>query len=90
MHIAAGEFVKSAVYGGLDGLCTTLIICLSGIGSTTTANTVVAVGIASMIADGLSMGVADYLATKSDGQYMKEEEIRELAEIESDFEAEKR
>lgn len=31
-HIKAGEFVKSAVYGGLDGLITTLSIALSGLG----------------------------------------------------------
>jgi hypothetical protein len=30
-------------------------------------------GISSLIADGLSMAVADYLATKSDDEYMKAE-----------------
>lgn len=32
-HIDAGEFLKSMVYGGLDGCINTLIIILSGISS---------------------------------------------------------
>ena len=58
--------MKSAVYGGLDGLITTLNVALSGIGASTGAGVIVALGLASLIADGVSMGVADYLATKSD------------------------
>jgi hypothetical protein len=42
---------------------------------------IVALGLASLIADGISMAVADYLATKSDDEYMKAEEKRELMEI---------
>jgi VIT1/CCC1 family predicted Fe2+/Mn2+ transporter len=54
------------VYGGLDGLVTTLIIVLSGVGNKSTPDTVLALGVASMIGDGLGMAVADYLGTKSD------------------------
>jgi hypothetical protein len=54
-----------------------LSIALSGIGASTGASVIVALGISSLIADGLSMAVADYLATKSDDEYMKEEENRE-------------
>ena len=72
-HIKVGEFIKSAVYGGLDGIITVLSICLSGVGASTGANVVEALGISSLIADGLSMAVADYLATKSDDEYMKAE-----------------
>ena len=42
-----------------------------------------------MIGDGLGMGAADYLGTKSDDEYMTQEENRERKEIENDFEAEK-
>lgn len=41
-------------------------VALSGLGANTTAGTIVALGMASLIADGISMAVADYLATKSD------------------------
>jgi VIT1/CCC1 family predicted Fe2+/Mn2+ transporter len=69
-HNSVGEFIKSAVYGGLDGLCTTLIIAISAVGSKSSPSTVLALGIASMIGDGLGMAVADYLGTKSDDEYM--------------------
>ena len=42
-----------------------------------------------MLGDGLGMGAADYLGTKSDDEYMTQEENRERKEIENDFEAEK-
>ena len=45
---------------------------------------------ASLMGDAISMAVADYLATKSDDEYMKAEEARERSEIETDFEGEKR
>lgn len=88
-HNSVGEYIKSAVYGGLDGLCTTLIIAISSIGSNASPKTVLALGIASMIGDGLGMAVADYLGTKSDDEYMLQEEERERREIENDLEAEK-
>ena len=88
-HIAAGEYVKSAVFGGFDGLSTNLIIVLSGIANGSTPALILAIGLASMIGDGLGMGAADYLGTKSDDEYMTQEEERQRKEIENDFEAEK-
>ena len=88
-HINAGEYIKSAVYGGLDGLITTLSVALSGIGSGLAPGYILAFGLASLIGDAISMAVADYLATKSDDEYMKAEEVRERAEMEADYESEK-
>lgn len=84
-HSTAGEYIKSAVYGGLDGLVTTLIIVISGIGNSSSPGTILALGVASMIGDGLGMAVADYLGTKSDDEYMCQEEKRERQEIEDDL-----
>ncbi len=72
-HIKAGEYIKSAVYGGLDGIITTLCVALSGLGSSTPANVILGLGMSSLIGDAIAMGVADYLATKSDAEYMKSE-----------------
>ena len=58
------------MYGGLDGLCTTLIIVIGTVSSNGSPSTVLALGIASMIGDGLGMAAADYLGTKSDDEYM--------------------
>lgn len=72
-------------------MITTLSVALSGLGlgDQIDPQHIVALGLASLIADGISMAVADYLATKSDDEFMKSEEKRELKEIETDFEAEK-
>ena len=69
-HIKVGEFVKSAVYGGLDGVITTFMIALSGFGGGTTMNVIVAIGVSSLIVDALSMAIADFVATKRDSEYM--------------------
>lgn len=70
-------------------MITTFSIALSGYGSLAGVGVIVGLGISSLIADGLSMAVADYLATKSDEEYMESEKRRELEEIETDVEAEK-
>ena len=88
-HSSTGEYIKSSVYGGLDGLVTTLIIVISGVGNSSSPDTILALGVASMIGDGLGMAVADYLGTKSDDEYMCQEEERQRQEIEDDMEAEK-
>ena len=47
-------------------MITTLSVALSGLGANTPAISIIALGVASLFADGISMAVADYLATKSD------------------------
>lgn len=49
----------------MDGLITTLCIAISGIGSGSKPAAILALGFASLIGNAISMGVADYLATKS-------------------------
>jgi len=75
-HISVGEFIKSAVYGGVDGIITTFNIALSSYGVNAGVGVVIGLGVSSLIADGLAMGIADYLATKSDEEYMKFEMAR--------------
>ena len=51
---------------------------------------VLALGIANMIGDGLSMGLGDYLSTKSQQEFQKMERNREKFEVENNIEGEKR
>ena len=62
--------MKSAVYGGLDGIITSLCVALSGIGGGTSAHYILALGFSALLGDAFSMAVADYLATKSDSEFM--------------------
>lgn len=64
-HISSGEYLKSLVYGGLDGCINTLIIILSGVSSNTSANKVLVFCIAAIVGDGIGMGLGDYLSARS-------------------------
>jgi len=65
-HIQSGEYLKSAVYGGLDGLVNTLTVILGGIGSGSEPYAIMAVGLAVLLSDGMGMGLGDYLSSKAE------------------------
>jgi VIT1/CCC1 family predicted Fe2+/Mn2+ transporter len=85
-----GHYVKSAVYGGLDGIITTFAVVAGVAGASLSTGVVLILGFANLIADGLSMAIGDYLSTKSEREYHEAERRRELWEIENYPEGEKR
>lgn len=64
-HIDAGEYLKSSVYGGLDGVVNTLTVILGGIAAGAPPTHILAIGISVLIGDGLGMGLGDYLSAKA-------------------------
>lgn len=85
-----GQYLKSAVYGGLDGIVTTFAVVAGVAGAELSAGIVLILGFANLFADGLSMAVGDYLSTKSELEYEKAERERERWEIENFPEGEKK
>ncbi len=85
-----GQYLKSAVYGGLDGIITTFAVVAGVAGAKLSAGIVLILGFANLIADGLSMAVGDYLSTKSELEFEKTERARERWEIENYPEGEKK
>ena len=79
-HTKEGKYLKSVVYGGLDGIITTFAIVAGVTGAALTSSIVLILGFANLLADGISMAVGDYLSTKSAQEYRKEER-KELEEI---------
>jgi hypothetical protein len=75
-HIDAGEYLKSLVYGGLDGCLNTLLIIISGASSSTDPYTIYALCICAIVGDSIGMGLGDYLSARSEIQYIKSEEDR--------------
>lgn len=71
------------VYGGLDGCLNTLLIILSGVSSNTEAYTIFTLCVCAIVGDGIGMGLGDYLSARSEIQYIKSEEARELYEVEN-------
>ena len=59
------EFLRAAVYGANDGIITTFAVVAGVVGAGFSAQIIIVLGIANMVADGLSMGLGDYLGEKS-------------------------
>ncbi|EDQ91677.1 uncharacterized protein MONBRDRAFT_31124 [Monosiga brevicollis MX1] len=79
----AGQYVKAAVFGGLDGIITTFAVVASSNGARLSANVIVIMGVANLLADGLAMGMGEYLSSLSELQYARSERQREEWELEN-------
>jgi VIT1/CCC1 family predicted Fe2+/Mn2+ transporter len=85
-----GKYVKSIVYGGLDGIITTFAVVAGVAGATLSAGVVLILGFANLIADGLSMAIGDFLSTRAENEYNQAERQREEWEVDNYPEGEKR
>jgi VIT1/CCC1 family predicted Fe2+/Mn2+ transporter len=61
----AQHYLKDVVYGANDGLITTFAVVAGVEGGALTHRAVLVVGFANLVADGLSMGVGNYLSIRS-------------------------
>ena len=59
------KYLPQFVYGGTDGAITTFAIIAGAIGAALSSGIILILGFANLIADGFSMGVSDYLSSKS-------------------------
>ncbi|XP_038876440.1 protein CCC1-like [Benincasa hispida] len=69
----SGEVAKSVVYGGLDAIVTCFSLIASISATRHTAVDVLVLGFANLIADGISMGFGDYVATTTERTISAEE-----------------
>lgn len=86
----AGKYIKSIVYGGLDGIITTFAVVASIAGARLDTGIVIIMGFASLIADGISMGMGDFLSSRAENDYTNEERKREAWECDNYIEGEKK
>lgn len=84
-----GRYLKSVIYGGLDGTITTFAAVAGVAGASLPPGVVLIIGLANLVADGLSMSIGDYLSSKSEAEYEAEERRREAWEVEHFPEGEK-
>eukprot|EP01136_Pigoraptor_vietnamica_P044191 Opistho-1_new@20612 len=75
------EYIKSVVYGGLDGLVSIFVSVVSVVGTNASIHVILAIGVAKLFAGGFSMGVGDWLSTRADIDFIKSERKRELWEL---------
>lgn len=67
------RFIKSGVFGANDGIITTFAVVAGVAGAGLSTKIVLILGIANMIADGISMGLGDYLGERSEQRFRKQQ-----------------
>jgi VIT1/CCC1 family predicted Fe2+/Mn2+ transporter len=85
-HITGGGKIRSIILGLNDGLISTFTL-LVGVAAATLASTgnnaiVLLTGFAAMVSGAISMGLGEYISSKSEFNYIKNELKKERAEIE--------
>ena len=61
----AQHYLRDIVYGAIDGIVTTFAVVAGVAGGALSSSIVLVVGSANLVADGLSMGVGNYLSIRS-------------------------
>lgn len=74
----AQHYIRDVVYGANDGVITTFAVVAGVTGGTLAPVTVLVLGVANLLADGLSMGVGNYLGIRSDERVREKQQLPEL------------
>lgn len=61
----AHSYLRDFVYGAIDGTVTTFAVVAGVVGADLSASVIIVLGAANLVADGFSMGIGNYLGTKS-------------------------
>jgi VIT1/CCC1 family predicted Fe2+/Mn2+ transporter len=76
------------IYGSIDGAVTTFAVVAGVVGASLSPNIILILGFANMFADGFSMAVANYQASKAHDEYVQMKRKREEWEIDNEREQE--
>jgi VIT1/CCC1 family predicted Fe2+/Mn2+ transporter len=76
------QYIGDMVYGGLDGIVTTFAIVSGVAGAALGANVILILGVANLLADGLSMAAGAFLSLRAEREYYNRERERETWEVE--------
>ncbi|MGI9534671.1 MAG: VIT1/CCC1 transporter family protein, partial [Thermodesulfobacteriota bacterium] len=82
-------FLKDFIYGAIDGTITTFAIVSGVYGAKLSSGVIIILGLANLIADGFSMGISNYLGTKSEEELIENAKTEELNHIKHYPEGEK-
>ena len=85
----ASEYVKSIVFGGLDGITTTFAIVAASAGANETYRSVIIFGFSNVLADAFSMGFGEFISGSAERDLALNERKREEWEVETDKDLEK-
>ena len=72
------NYLPEFVYGGIDGTITTFAIVSGVVGASLNSSIILILGFANLFADGFSMGVSNYLSSKSEKDLHRKHEDANL------------
>ena len=73
----ARHYIGDVIYGANDGIITTFAVVAGVTGGALTTRAVLIVGAANLLADGLSMGVGNYLSIRSNESALEAQDLPE-------------
>ncbi len=77
LYETAQHYVGDLVFGATDGIVTTFAVVSGATGGALSSRTVVIVGVANLLADGLSMGVGNYLSIRARESALRKRQLPE-------------
>lgn len=72
-----GDYVKSMIFGGLDGILTSFAIVAGAAGGRLPVQVVLVLGFSNIFADAFSMGMGEFLSSKAHNEFVLKEKDRE-------------
>lgn len=81
--------LRDFIYGGIDGTVTTFAVVAGVVGADLSASVIIILGFANLIADGFSMAVSNFLATRAETQEQAKARREEEREVRDDPEGER-
>ena len=68
-----GEYFADSIYGATDGIITTFAVVSGAVGAHLPASVIIILGVANLVADGISMGMSNFLALRSKKSFEQNE-----------------
>lgn len=85
---AGSDYIKSIIFGGLDGIITTFAIVAAAAGANESWKIVLTFGFANAVADAWSMGFGEFISGAAELEHAKRERAREEWEVEHNVQGE--
>jgi VIT1/CCC1 family predicted Fe2+/Mn2+ transporter len=83
-----GEYIKSFVFGGLDGIVSTFALVAGLGGAQVNVGTLIAVSLAKVLADGFSMGFGEFTSAKAEMEHTQQIRKKQMAIIDKNRDGE--
>lgn len=78
-----GTYLPDFVYGANDGIVTTFAVVAGATGAVLSPGVVIILGLANLVADGFSMGASNFLALRSEREFVRMQRRKEEWEAEN-------